>query len=198
MITEPINEVDSENILSEYKTDYSFSYKEANTFSILLFLFCVVFFAGIFGFIWGFEHIWIVAEKFIFNIYITIPILASGIFFHEFLHAITLLIFSETKIKHLKAGINWINFTPYIHCKHAVSVKAYRLSTIAPALIMGLIPTVLSIILNNVMILFFGIIFIVISGSDIFSIWKIRKIKNSYLASDHPEKAGCYIFENPF
>lgn len=198
MPEEIITEITEEKILSEYKIDYSFSYKESNIFSILLFISCFLFFVGLFGIIWGFEHTWIIAEKFVFNVYITIPVLITGIFLHEFLHAVTLLVFSETKIKHLKAGINWINFTPYIHCKHAVSVKVYRISTIAPALLMGIIPVTISIIVNNVIFLFFGILFIVTSGSDILSLWKIRKIKNDYLASDHAERAGCEVFENPF
>ena len=198
MAEETFNEITEENILLEYKTDYSFSYKESNTFSILLFVSCSLFFVGLFGIIWGFEHTWVLAEKFIFNVYITIPVLVIGIFLHEILHAITLIIFAGIKIKHLKAGINWLNFTPYIHCKHPVSVTNYRISTIAPALLMGIIPAILSIFLNSVYFLFFGIIFIVTSGSDLLSLWKIRKTKGDYLTSDHSERAGCQVFENPF
>lgn len=191
-------EITEDKILSEYQTDYSFSYKESNTFSVLLFVFCSLFFVVLFGIIWGFEHTWLVAEKFIFNVYITIPVLVAGIFFHEFLHAITLLIFSEIKLTHLKAGINWINLTPYIHCKHAVSVSVYRISSITPALLMGIIPITISLLINFVPLLFFGIIFLVASGSDLLSLWKIRKIKNNFLVADHSERAGCKVFENPF
>ena len=102
MNEETLNEVSEENILFEYKTDYSFSYKESNIFSMLLFVSCFLFFVGLFGIIWGFEHTWVLAEKFIFNVYITIPVLVIGIFLHEILHAITLIIFAGIKIKHLK------------------------------------------------------------------------------------------------
>ncbi len=193
-----IEEIPEEKILSEYKTDYSFSYTESNTFSVLLFIFSFVIFIGLFGFIWGFSHTWTVAEEFIFNVYITIPVLIIGIFLHEFLHAITLLIFADVKISNLKAGINWISFTPYIHCKHPIKVSSYKISTFAPALLMGIIPTLLAFIINSVPLLFFGILFIVTAGSDLFSLWKLRKVKGNYFASDHPEKAGCVIFENPF
>jgi len=186
------------NVFDEYAIDYSFSYKESNIFSFILFIFSFVFFVGIFGFIWGFEHTWIIANKFIFNVYITIPVIIIGIFVHELLHIIPLLIISKVEIKQLKAGINWYNFTPYIHCKHPVLLKEYRISTLTPALIMGIFPILISIAINNVYLLFFGLIFLVTSGSDIFSIWKTRKIKGSYFAADHHELAGCKIFENPF
>jgi hypothetical protein len=192
------DEIPEDKILSEYKTDYSFSYKESNTFSIILFIFSFVFFIGIFGLIWGFKYTWIISEKFIFNAYITIPVIICGIFIHELLHALTLLIFGNIKISNLKAGINWINFTPYVHCKHPISVSIYRKSTFAPALLIGIIPTLIAVFLGNVQLLFFGILFIVTAGSDLFSLWKLRKVKGNFLASDHPDKAGCFVFENPF
>lgn len=193
-----IEEIPEEKILSEYKTDYSFSYTESNTFSVLLFIFSFIFFIGLFGLIWGYSHTWTIAEKFIFNVYITIPVLIVGIFIHELIHAITLLLFADIKISNLKAGVNWINFTPYVHCKHPVKLSAYKLSTFAPALLMGIIPTFTSLVIDSVPLLLFGIIFIVTAGSDLYSLWKLRKVKGNYFASDHPEKAGCVIFENPF
>ena len=47
MNEETLNEVSEENILFEYKTDYSFSYKESNIFSMLLFVSCFFVFLGI-------------------------------------------------------------------------------------------------------------------------------------------------------
>ena len=198
MDQEIIEETSNDKILSDYKTDYSFSYKESNIFSFLLFVFSFVLFIGLFGLIWGFTHTWTIAEKFIFNVYITVPVLIIGMFLHELLHAITLLIFADIKISNLKAGINLINFTPYIHCKHPVKVSIYRISTIAPALLMGIIPTIIAISIDYVPMLFFGIIFIVTAGSDLFSLWKLRKVNGNYLASDHAERAGCIVIEDPF
>lgn len=193
-----IDEIPEDKILQDYKTDYSFSYTESNTFSLILFGFSVVFFVGIFGMIWGFGHTWTITERIIFDVYITVPVLIAGIFVHELLHAITLLIFADIKISDLKAGINWINFTPYVHCKHPISVKTYRISTATPAILMGFIPTFTSIIIDSVPLLLSGILFIVTAGSDLYSIWKLRKVKGNYLASDHPDRAGCVVYENPF
>jgi hypothetical protein len=191
-------ESEVENTLPEYKKDYSFNYSEMNYFNIVLFIISFLFFGGIFILIWGLNHTWHEANEYIFNAFITIPVIIGGIFLHEGLHALTLLLFSNTKIKDLKAGINWINFTPYIHCKHAVSVSKYRISSASPAIILGIVPVILGISIGFFPFLFFGIIFIITAGADILSILKIRKVKGNYLASDHPDKAGCTVFENPF
>lgn len=195
---EIIDEIPEAKILSEYKTDFSFSFKESNIFSLLLFFCCFILFINLFGLIWGYHHTWIVAEKFIFNVYITLPVIIAGLFLHEIIYGFTLIIFANIKITNLKAGICWVNFTPYIHCKHPVLVTNYRISTFAPVLLTGIIPVIISIFFNSVYLLFFGIIFIVVSGTDLLSLWKIRKINGNYFASDHPERAGCQVFENPF
>lgn len=196
MNTDP--NIQSESEESEYKKDYSFNYSEMNVFNIGLFLVTFLVFGGLFILIWGAQHTWDDAKEYIFNALITIPVIIVGIFLHEGLHAITLLLFSNTKTKDLKAGINWINFTPYIHCKHAVSVSTYRISSAAPAILMGFLPVLISIVIGFFPLLFFGIIFIVTAGADLLSIWKLRKVKGNYLASDHPDRAGCTVFENPF
>lgn len=198
MTEEPIINTEAEETLPEYKKDYSFNYSEMNYFIIILFISSFLVFGGIFILVWGTRHTWYEADKYIFNVFITIPVIIAGIFLHEGLHALFLLLFSNSKLKDLKAGINWINFTPYIHCKHAVPVSTYRISSAAPAVILGLIPVIIGIINGFFPLLFFGIIFIVTAGADILSIWKLRKAKGNYLASDHPDRAGCVVFENPF
>lgn len=188
----------SENKDPDYKKDYSFNYKQTNIFSLGIFIFTFLFFGLIYISIWGVHETWKEAEEYLFNVFITIPVIVVGIFLHESFHALPLLFISKIPWKDIKAGINWINFTPYIHCKHPVSVRDYRISTSFPAIIMGILPTLLGIVIGFFPMVFFGIIFIVTAGSDILSIWKLRKVRGDYLASDHPEKAGCVVYENPF
>ncbi len=182
----------------EYKKDYSFSYSETNLFNVVLFFSTFLFFGGIYILLWGLHQTWDEAKKYIFDAFITIPVIIGGIFIHEGLHALPLLVFSKIKRQDLKAGINWINFTPYIHCKHPVTVKEYRISSVTPAVFMGFIPVFTGIVTGLFPLVFFGIIFIVTAGSDLLSIWKLKKVPGNFLASDHPEKAGCVVYENPF
>ena len=189
---------EEENQVLDYKIDYSINYTQTNIFSLGLFFFSSLFFIGIYILFWGVHETWIDAKEYIFNAFITIPVIIVGIFIHESLHALPLLIYSKIPLRDLKAGVNWINFTPYIHCKHPVSVNDYRISTLFPALFMGLIPTIIGVSIGFFPVVFFGIIFIVTSGSDLLSLWKLKKVSGKYLASDHPEKAGCVVYENPF
>jgi hypothetical protein len=189
---------DSEAQDAGYKKDYSFNYSQTNIFSLGLLILSFLVLGGIYILIWGGQNTWNDAKEYIFNALITIPIIIAGIFIHEGLHAIPLLIISKIPLKGLKAGVNWINFTPYIHCKHPVSVTDYRISSLFPAVLLGFIPAITGIIIGFFPFLFFGIIFIITAGSDLLSIWKLRKVPGNFLASDHPEKAGCVVYENPF
>lgn len=189
---------EAENNNSEYKKDYSFNYSEINIFNLLLFFSASLFFGGIYILLWGFNQTWNEVKDIVFDALITIPVIISGIFLHEGLHALPLLIFTGIKMQDLKAGINWINFTPYIHCKHPVTVNEYRISSATPVIFMGFIPVLTGIAIGYFTPVFFGIIFIITAGSDILSLWKLRKVRGNFLASDHPEKAGCVVYENPF
>ena len=193
-----LNKEETEIQNPDYKIDYSFNYSQTNIFSLGLLVFSLIFFGGLYILIWGMDQTWAEAKEYIFDAVITIPVIVIGIFVHESLHALPLLLLSGIPLKDLKAGINWINFTPYIHCKHPVSVKDYRISSIFPALLMGFIPVITGVIIGFFPVVFFGIIFIVTAGSDLLSIWKLRKVSGDFLASDHPEKAGCVVYENPF
>jgi len=192
------DKTDSESQNPDYKKDYSFDYSQTNIFSLGLFFSSFLLFGGIYILFWGAYETWMEAKEYIFNAFITIPVIIGGIFMHEGLHALPLLIISKIPMKDLKAGINWINFTPYIHCKHPVSVRDYRISTLFPFILLGLIPTITGIAIGFFPFVFFGVIFIITAGSDILSIWKLRKVPGNFLASDHPEKAGCVVYENPF
>jgi len=85
-------------------------------------------------------------------------------------------------------------FTPYCHCKEPLKVKHYIFGAIAPAIILGIIPSVLAILIGNLKLLIFGIFFTMAAGGDILMINLIRKENMNDLVLDHPSEVGCYIY----
>jgi hypothetical protein len=78
--------------------------------------------------------------------------------------------------------------TPYCHCKEPLKVKYYILGAITPAIILGFIPSILAILIGNIGLLIFGILF------TMAAINLIRKENMNELVQDHPSEAGCYSY----
>jgi hypothetical protein len=121
-------------------------------------------------------------------------VLILGIILHELIHGITWAKFAKKGFKSIKFGILWKMLTPYCHCKEALNVKQYIIGAITPAIIMGIIPSIIAIMIGNVALLIFGMFFTMAAGGDFLIINLIRKEKSSALVQDHPTEAGCYIY----
>jgi len=121
-------------------------------------------------------------------------ILLLGVVIHELIHGITWARYTKNGFKSLKFGVLWKMLTPYCHCKEPLNVKQYIAGAIAPAIILGLIPSVIGIIIGNLGFLIFGMFFTMAAAGDILIINLIRKEKKDDLVQDHPSEAGCYIY----
>ena len=121
-------------------------------------------------------------------------ILIIGIVLHELIHGITWAKFAKKGFKSIKFGVLWKMLTPYCHCKEALNVRQYIIGAITPAIIMGIIPAVIAIVIGNLGLLIFGMFFTMAAGGDFLIINLIRKESSSDLVQDHPSEAGCFIY----
>jgi hypothetical protein len=64
-----------------------------------------------------------------------------------------------------------------------------------PAIILGILPSVISIITGNLSMLIFGVFFTDAAAGDILIIFRIRKESMEDYVLDHPSEAGCFIFK---
>ena len=125
---------------------------------------------------------------------LVIIILIIGIVLHELIHGITWAIFTKQGFKSLKFGVVWKMLTPYCHCKEVLNVKQYRIGSILPAIILGIVPSIIAILTGNFGLLIFGMLFTVASGGDFLTINLIRKENSTDLVLDHPSEIGCFIY----
>ena len=128
------------------------------------------------------------------NIGLFLVIFIAGIILHEFIHGITWAIFTKKGFRSIKFGVMWKMLTPYCHCKEPLLIRHYLLGAIMPAIILGIIPSIVSMIIGNPGLLFFGLIFTVSAIGDFMIIYLLRKEKMDTLVLDHPSEAGCYVF----
>jgi hypothetical protein len=128
------------------------------------------------------------------NILLILSIGIAGIIFHELIHGLTWSFFTKQGFNAMKFGVLWQMMTPYCHCKEPMKVKHYILGAIMPAIILGILPSVISIITGNLSMLIFGVFFTDAAAGDILIIFRIRKESMEDYVLDHPSQAGCFIF----
>jgi hypothetical protein len=177
----------------------------ANIFGIIVLIFALIIF-GIPYFI--FWHESISNTNFVFlknsqdklllsliNIGFNFLILLLGIILHEFIHGLFFAAFSENKFKFVKFGVMPAKklFTPYCHCGEIINIKHYRIAIMMPLILLGIIPAIASILIGNILLLFWGIIFTVAGGGDILVFIKTLKEKKNSLILDHPSECGYYL-----
>jgi hypothetical protein len=131
------------------------------------------------------------------NIGFLFLILLPGIILHELIHGIFFAVFSENKFKSVKFGIMPAKklFSPYCHCREMLNVKHYQIALIMPLMLLGIIPVIVSIFIGNLLLFFWGLIFIVAGSGDILIWIKTLREKKDSLILDHPSEAGYYVYK---
>ncbi len=168
----------------------------ANIFGILLFIPVILVFGLPYYLLWG-NNMGINEIKELltpFNSFYVLGVLILGIIIHELIHGIFFAMYAKQGLKSIKFGVLWNMLTPYCHCKEPLKVKHYMVGGIMPAIILGIIPSLVAIIIGNLPLLLFGILFTVAAAGDFLIINLIRKENKSDLVQDHPSEAGCYIY----
>ena len=170
----------------------------ANIFVILLLIPTILIFGVPYYLIWKNEILFQVKDIFIryhvWSALITFLVLIFGIIAHELIHGIVWAKFTKNGFKSIKFGIMWKMITPYCHCKEPLKIQQCMLGAIMPAIILGFIPAILSIVVGNIALLAFGIIFIVSAGGDFCVIYTLRNEKKDTLIEDHPSEVGYYVY----
>ena len=120
--------------------------------------------------------------------------LIGGIVAHELIHGIFWALFARKGFRSIKFGILKQYLTPYCHCKEPLKVKHYIIGAMMPAVILGIIPTIMAIILGFPGWLLFGIFFISAAGGDFLMINLLQKEDKNAWTQDHASEPGYYMF----
>jgi len=177
------------------KKDLSISLAAANLYSIPLIILPFIIFGLPYYFIWG-ERAFRIGRTGPEKIILIIAVFIAGAVIHELIHGIFWIKWGEKTWNKLKFGFNIKTLTPYIHCSEPINAGAYKIGTAAPGIILGAIPSLISIVIGNVWIFWFGMLFSISAGGDFIILWILRKVNSSALVEDHPSRAGCFVYEN--
>lgn len=116
-----------------------------------------------------------------------------GIIFHELIHAIVLVFYSQKGWKSVKFGINMKAIAPYCHFKEPLKLKYYRRSGMAPLILLGILPLIFAFFSGINWIKIFGILFTIGALGDIAILLKTKNLTKDQIVKDHPDKIGFLV-----
>ncbi len=126
---------------------------------------------------------------------IFLGILILGTILHELIHGLTWMIASKKPLSALKFGFQVKTLTPYAHFREPLPVNAYRLGTVMPGLVTGVVPAIIGLATGNTALTLLSALFILAASGDFTILWLIRKVTTPAYVEDHPTRAGCYVYQ---
>jgi len=153
----------------------------------------VLLFAGYIAYNDSYELDFGMWETFIFFIVVIILTVM-----HECIHGITWSIFAKNHWKSIAFGFIVQYLTPYCNCKDPLKKHEIILGALMPTIVLGIIPAVVFLVLDNALLFLVSIVMIVGGGGDMACVIKVLGYKSKYkdkLYIDHPYELGIVVFE---
>jgi len=113
-----------------------------------------------------------------------------GILLHEAIHAFSFSLFSPSKFNGIQFGFNKEHGIPYVHIKEPISVLGFRVGTVMPLIILGIIPAALGMYSGYMSLTAFGALFTISASGDLLLIARTKGLKLDQKIKDLPEKIG--------
>lgn len=117
---------------------------------------------------------------------------------HELIHGLTWSRFVPGGFADIEFGIMRDSLTPYCTCKTPLRKEAYVTGTLAPLVVLGIIPIAVAFCIGSVALLFVGIFMVDGAVGDVMIVVKLlfhKSQTDDVLIFDHPTEAGCVVFE---
>lgn len=117
----------------------------------------------------------------------------GGTLAHEWLHGLSWVLFGRLRLSDLHFGVEWKTLTPYAHVKTPLRVNVYRLGTLMPGLVLGLLPYLYGLWSGDAGWMLWGAVFTFAASGDLLVLWLLRRVPPASRVEDHPTKAGCWV-----
>lgn len=121
--------------------------------------------------------------------------LVIGTLAHEIIHAICWWWLDDIAWNNIHFGFKWSSLTPYVHCPEPIEISNYRWGVAMPGIILGFLPFLVALLLQNGWLFGFGLFFTLAAAGDLLVLWLLRKVDAGSLIQDHPDLIGCKVLE---
>lgn len=122
---------------------------------------------------------------------------ALGIVLHELIHGFVFGLYAKSGFKSIRFGFMKEYLTPYCHCTEPLKIRHYFAGALMPALVLGLVPIMVSFFNGSLFWLIYGIVFFSAAAGDFMVVCVLRKEHPDTLVQDHDSEAGCWVYRRP-
>jgi hypothetical protein len=171
--------------------DLSISLGSANRRSIIFGLPPAILVFAMYVLFWGRPHLSLNVS----GILLMVGLFIAGVVMHEAIHGLVWAFRGTKSFASIKFGMNIKALAPYAHATAPMKAGAYRLGAASPAVVLGVLPSLIGLLTGNVLTTFFGIIFLAAAAGDFLILWLIRNVPSDALLKDHPTNAGCIVLD---
>lgn len=119
------------------------------------------------------------------------------VFVHEFTHGVTWALFAKKHFKSISFGFIKQYLTPYCTCDEPLKKSHYLIGALMPTIVLGVIPSVVSVFIGSPLVFVIGAIMIMAGGGDLtisLNLIKFKTRAKSVLYVDHPYLVGLMAF----
>lgn len=176
------------------KKDLTFGVVAANVWAIVLTVPILIVFWCIYSSNWHMERLSFAEQG--------LALLAAFVLIvvHELIHGIVFACFVESHWKAVSFGVIWKMLTPYCSCREPLKRIHYLAAILAPTVILGFIPAILSIVYGWMAMFLVALLMIMGGGADMLIAIKLCTYKTKgkeCVFFDHPYECGLVVFERP-
>lgn len=116
---------------------------------------------------------------------------------HELIHGVSRAMYAKSGWKSISFGFIAKNLTPYCACNEPLTKFPYIFGAMMPAVVLGFIPGIISIVIGNAYVFYMAMVMILAGGGDIHTtlvllMFKPNSKKAIYI--DHPYLIGLAAF----
>jgi len=178
---------------SRDRIDLSISIARANFLMLLIAVPLIVALTVFYMLAWGAADFVAGLQRFL-QWRVVIPTLVVGIPLHEAIHGLAWAASGRRPLSDVRFGFQWKTLTPYAHLQVPVPAAAYRWGAVMPAILLGLLPYLVGLLLSQGWLACLGLFFVFTAGGDLLVLWLLRGVDGRALTEDHPSRAGCYVY----
>ena len=117
---------------------------------------------------------------------------------HEAIHGLTWAACNPLHFRAIEFGFMRENFTPYCTCTEPLGRTRYITGSLAPLVVLGLVPAIAGIVLGAGVVFVLALLMILGASGDIFVVVELlrhKKTGNELICVDHPSECGLVVFE---
>ncbi len=122
-------------------------------------------------------------------------LMVFGIVIHELIHGLVWAQYAKSGWDSIQFGFFWKALAPYCHCTEAMPVSHYLKAVLAPGVVLGLGPAIVSLVNGSFTLLLFGWFLTVGAIGDFLMARQLLQEDANAFVADMPDAAGFWVYD---